>query len=54
MQLEAERFQGDDLMPELVPGLIGGEVPAIVRFVSPSTDSRREPAAVLVEDIIGS
>ena len=45
MQLEAERFQSDDLMPELVPGLTGGEVPAVVRFVPSSTDSRRGPAA---------
>ena len=42
---EAERFQSDDLMPELVPGLTGGEVPAVVRFVPPSTDSRIGPAA---------
>ena len=46
MQLEAERFQRDDVMPELVPNLTGGEVPAVVRCEPPSTNLLRGLAAV--------
>ena len=54
MQLEAERFQSDDLMPELAPGLVVKSLLLCGSSHRRRTLGEDRLPLMLVEDMIGS